>query len=111
SARMVRMEAARVLTLFRDGRPLPSAPENQAYWDALSEYREGQLALSDQPAAHLNLAVAHEGLGEWAEASEAYQAALRIDSGFVAAHVNLAMLYDRQRLEAMHAGDAGLADS
>lgn len=97
SVRLVRTEAARVLTLTAPGRYDRESESARAYWSALQEYREGQLALSDQAAAHLNLAVIHEQLGELDAAAEAYETALRIDSSFVPAHLNVAMLYNRMR--------------
>ncbi|MEX2400999.1 MAG: tetratricopeptide repeat protein, partial [Rhodothermales bacterium] len=81
----------------------------RAYWSALQEYRAGQLALSEQAAAHLNLAVIHEQLGALDSAATSYETALRMDSTFVPAHLNLAMLYNRMRQEAGDAQELGAA--
>jgi predicted CXXCH cytochrome family protein len=99
SVRLVRSEAARVLTMIAPGRYVRDAEGDAAYWSALEEYREGQLGLSDQAAAHLNLGVIHEQLGALSAAAEAYETALRIDSSFVPAHLNVAMLYEQMRGE------------
>lgn len=97
SVRVVRTEAARVLTMIAPDRYHRGREGDAAYWSALDEYRGGQHALGDQAAAHLNLALVHEQLGDLDAAAEAYQTALRIDSSFVPAHLNVAMLYDRMR--------------
>ncbi len=101
SVRLVRMEAAGILARTGAGRTPDTSErlDSDAFREALEEYRLGQLALSDQPAAHLNLATIHEGLNEFHEAEAAYRTALRLDSSFVPAHVNLAMLYTRRRDE------------
>lgn len=97
--RLVRAEAARTLTLLAPDRYArsPNTDISRAFFSALGEYREGQMAQADQAPAHLNLAVIHERLGEWQEAEASYRAAMRIDSSFVPAHLNLAMLYEQQR--------------
>lgn len=113
TVRLVRMEAARVITQLAPGRYAsdPKSDAAQAYWKALEEYRAGQLALSEQAASHLNLALIHENLGELTAAEEAYRTAIRLDSSFVPAHLNVAMLYDRKRGAAVEAGRAEEADA
>ena len=92
--RLVRMEAARLLLHAR--RDHFSKADRERWLFALEEYRKGQEALLDQPAAHLNLAVLFAGLNDERRAEEAYLWALRIDPAFVPARNNLAILYDRQ---------------
>ena len=87
-----------------DGAFVPAPAHEQAFEQALVEYVESQLVNSDQPGSHVNLAVVHEARGRRADAEEAYGAALDLDSTFVAAHLNLAMLYDELRMEAQRAG-------
>ena len=101
SVRLVRMEAARILAQTSASRFVraPDVDRFDAFWNAVEEYRAGQLALHDQAAAHLNLATIHEGLDEIRDAEEAYKMAIRLDSSFVPAHLNLAMLYNRMRDE------------
>lgn len=109
TARSVRMEAARVLAVFAGSRAAASSAAAPDFWAALTEYREGQLALTDQPAAHLNLALTYEGTGKFEEAIRGYRTALRLDTTFVPAHLNLAMLLSRARAESP--ADSPLADS
>jgi tetratricopeptide (TPR) repeat protein len=91
--RAVRVEAGRVLA------PLPPdsfEPAQRAKLDqALSEYKAAQYAVSDQPAAKLNLAVLSEGAGNVEAAERAYLKALSIDARFLPARHNLANLYNR----------------
>lgn len=101
SLRAVRVEAARILA--RVAGRTPAGPSD-AFERALAEYRQSLDAVSDQPEAHINRAVLHEQLSEYGEAEAAYRTALRLDSAFVPAHTNLAMLYDRQRTVAQQAG-------
>ncbi len=91
--RLVRTEAARAL-LNADRRTFPTA-EAELFHRALAEYVEGQRALSDQPAAHLNLAVVFAALGDLRKAEESYLWALKIDPDFLPARNNLAILYDQ----------------
>jgi tetratricopeptide (TPR) repeat protein len=92
-SRWVRAEAARVLSgigpqRFAD----PDAADTRRFNDALAEYRLGQEASADQPAAHMNLGVLQQNQGDAAGAREEYATALRIDPSFVPARFNLAML-------------------
>ena len=104
---LVRMEAARVLARIAPERyARDNASETATAWrNALQEYRDGQYALNDQAASHLNLAILHEHLGQSDSAAAAYRTAVRIDSTFVPAHLNLAMLLNRMR--APGGADAG----
>jgi tetratricopeptide (TPR) repeat protein len=92
--RLVRMEAARLLLHAR--RDHFSRADRERWLFALEEYKKGQEALLDQPAAHLNLAVLFAGLNDERRAEESYLWALRIDPTFIPARNNLAILYDRQ---------------
>ena len=92
TVRLVRMEAARVLSHLAAGRLLSEEHET-----ALGEYRTGQEALNDQAAAHFNLAVLLDRRRVWEEAEREYLTALRIDSTFVPARMNLAMSYNDRR--------------
>ncbi len=97
--RLVRMEAARALAHIAPERYVRNeGGEAAARWrSALNEYREGQRALNDQGASHLNLAILHERLGQPDSAAAAYRTAVRVDSSFVPAYLNLAMLLNRLR--------------
>ncbi len=97
--RLVRTEAARVLAQMAPERYARSeAGETAVAWrNALKEYRDGQRALNDQAASHLNLAILHEQLGQPDSAAAAYRTAVRVDSAFVPAYLNLAMLLNRLR--------------
>lgn len=91
--RAVRTEAARVLS--RAGRTELSRQDARAFEAALAEYLTGQRSLDDQPAAHLNMAVVYDNLGQVERAEQEYRLALRIDPGCVPARNNLAMLCNR----------------
>jgi tetratricopeptide (TPR) repeat protein len=90
--RAVRIEAARLLSVVP--RESLSVRDLRAFDAALEEYLAGQRFLGDQPAAHLNIAVAHANQGDAPAALGAYATALRLDPEFVPARVNRAMLYD-----------------
>lgn len=110
TVRAVRIEAARVLTHVQGRFPRSSdAPETQAFQSALAEYRESQRVVEDQPEAHLNLAIIHEQLEEWEQAEDRYRTAIRLDSSFVPAHLNLAMLLNRRRDELLQSGRSAQA--
>jgi tetratricopeptide (TPR) repeat protein len=51
--------------------------------------------VADQSAAHLNFGVIHTSQGRTDQAVADYRTALRLDSHFIPARVNLAMLYDQ----------------
>lgn len=91
--RSVRCEAARMLSALPRAR-LGSA---QAAFDkALAEYLNAQLAVADQPPAHLNLAVLYANLGRFPEAEAEYKTAIRMDGAFYPAKLNLATFYNQQ---------------
>lgn len=68
----------------------------EAFLKSLEEYRASQLVVSDQPGAHMNLALLAEALGQVEEQEREYKTALRIDPNFLPARNNLAMFYARQ---------------
>jgi predicted CXXCH cytochrome family protein len=94
SVLVVRIAAARSLAA------VPSevwSPTTRAVFDsAAAEYVVAQQANADRPEAHLNLGVFSADLGRFADAEASYRTALRLDSAFVQAAVNLADLYRAQ---------------
>ena len=111
--RLVRMEAARSLAQIAPERYVRNdAGEMAVAWrNALNEYRDGQRALNDQAASHLNLAILHEQLGQPDSAEAAYRTAVRVDSSFVPAWMNLAMLLNRLREEGGGDAEARIAEA
>ena len=92
--RAVRVEAARVFASIPAEQV--AARDKQAFEAALSEYVATQEALSDTPAARLNLAVLAASRGDAENAEELYRAALAIDPYFIPAALNLATMLDGQ---------------
>ncbi len=105
SVRVVRIEAARLLSRVAE-RYFRTRDTDRArpYWAALAEYETSLDNNNDQPAAHLNRALLKEQLNAPNEALKAYRTALRLDSAYIPAHVNLAMLLNRNRMAALQAG-------
>ena len=89
--RAVRIEAARVLV------PLTNADlsdtQRTLLLDVLEEYVGAQMTNADHPSAHTNVGNVRLQQGNLGVAELAYRDALRIDSTFVPAHLNLADLY------------------
>jgi tetratricopeptide (TPR) repeat protein len=71
-----------------------SEAQRQAFEKALAEYAATQVANSDWPSAHLNLAVVQGNQGLAGLAEKSYQTAIRLDPDFLPARVNLANLYN-----------------
>jgi tetratricopeptide (TPR) repeat protein len=70
------------------------APDQLGAFDrAADEYRTIQRYIADRPEGWTNLGAFEERLGAWAAAKRAYDEALKRDSAFVPARVNLANLY------------------
>ncbi len=92
--RLVRVEAARVLSVLHKHEL--SEADQQFFARALIEFEQRQMAASDQPGSHLNLASVWLNQGQPARAEEAIRTALRLDPKSVQALLNLAMLYDSQ---------------
>jgi predicted CXXCH cytochrome family protein len=92
SSASVRMAAARLLApvAARIGDPDVA----NAIEIALTDYRAAWLAQADQPESHHNLGDLHSAQGRPRDAEAAWLEALRIDSTFIPARVNLAMLYN-----------------
>ena len=91
--RAVRSEAARVLaSVPTQAFNSQQQPDFQA---AVQELTEAQVAMTDTPSAHLNLAVLQNRQGRAAEAEASYLTALRLDPAFLPARVNLANFYNR----------------
>jgi len=67
----------------------------RAFQAAVEEYRISQDLVSDQPGAHMNLALLAEALGDTKQLEQKYLDALRIDPLFLPARNNLGMVYAR----------------
>ena len=89
--RLVRMEAARVLSRVAPERL--SRTDQTALSLALAEYQRGQLAVADRAPAHHNLANIYANRGQLDRAEASYRTALRLAPSFLPARHNLAMLY------------------
>jgi tetratricopeptide (TPR) repeat protein len=96
--RSVRIEAARLLA----GSPPELFPLSQkaALDSAISERIESELISAERPESHLNLGLLYGQMGRLKDAEYELQTALRLDSGYVPALVNLADLYRIQQKEA-----------
>ena len=91
SIRAVRVEAARVLA------PVETASLSESQQTLLaqvtSEYVTAQMVNADHPSAHVNVGNLRLSQGALGTAERAYRDALRVDSTFVPAYLNLADLY------------------
>ena len=89
--RAVRIETALALADV----PPELLPEHDraALETSLTEYRDAQWANADRPEAHLNLGILAAARGNTRRATAAYERAIALEPGFVAAHVNLADLH------------------
>ena len=96
STKLVRTEAASVLASV----PRALMPRLDLLDRVTSEYVDAQLIHADRPEAHLNLGILHAGRGDLEGAQRALENALRVDSTFVPAFVNLADLLGAQGREA-----------
>ena len=92
--RLVRIEAARVLTSVEVTEL--DEPQRESFNSALAEFVDAQMAAADMPAPHLNLGVLHMRVGQLEEAEREYQTALRFDPLFLPARFNLVNLYNQQ---------------
>lgn len=90
--RAVRSEAARVLASVPPARF--GEAQRRAFVAALTEYESTQIAHSDWPSAHLNLAMVQANQGRTAAAEQSYRTAVRLDPDFLPARMNLARLYN-----------------
>lgn len=93
SIRAVRVEAARLLA------PIDPAALSDSQRTLLaqvtSEYVIAQMVNSDHPSAHVNVGNLRLSQGALVAAQRAYDDAIRVDSTFVPAYLNLADLYRR----------------
>ncbi|MEM9016864.1 MAG: multiheme c-type cytochrome, partial [Verrucomicrobiota bacterium] len=72
--------------------------QRSAFLAASDDFLEKQRAVSDRAAGHMDLALFHTDLGDYAKAEEAYRTASRVEPEFVPARVNLAeLLYSQNR--------------
>ncbi len=95
--RAVRIEAARVLSLVPEN--ALSAVQSKQLANAIDEYRQAQYANAERPQSHINLGLLSLRLQQYQQAEMHYQQALKLDSSFANAYVNLADLYRAQGLE------------
>jgi tetratricopeptide (TPR) repeat protein len=93
--RAVRLEAARLLASLMRQR-LPEKFREQLA-RAIEEYAQSQYVNADRPESHLNLGLIAVAVGDVQQAEQAYKTALRLDSRFSPAYVNLADLYRQQQ--------------
>ncbi|MBK8883772.1 MAG: tetratricopeptide repeat protein [Bacteroidales bacterium] len=73
-----------------------SDPVKKARREALQEYRDVNLYVSDFPGGRYNLAIMYANAGDLERAAESYRSAIRIDNLFYMAKVNLANVYNQQ---------------
>jgi len=90
--RMVRTEAARVLA--RVPRTDFSGDQRRKLQAALEELKASLMVNSDRAAAHVNLAILHENLGETKMAEQAYETAIHVEPQVTGPRTNLAALLD-----------------
>ncbi len=96
SVRSVRIEAARLLA----GSASALSPPGQiALNSAVLERIDSEMASAERPESHMNLGLLYTRLGRMRDAEIQLQTALRLDSAYVPAMVNLADLYRLQQRE------------
>jgi len=76
-----------------------SAEQRLAFDQAVNEYREAQLANADRAETHVNLGWLAMQLGQFDEAEASYRTAIRLQSSFIPAYINVADLYRAQNRE------------
>jgi Tfp pilus assembly protein PilF len=113
--RLVRIEAARVLSGVPDG--LLRGSQRQQLRGALAELERGLVINNDRAGSHVMRAILAENQDQHERAIQAYQDALYVEPGTSGPRTNLAALYDRlvemqQRRAAQAAarGDAAAGD-
>ena len=106
--RAVRLEAARALADVPQ--EAMTTTQRAVLSSAIAEYIAAQTENADRAFSHANLALLHTRLGRLQEAESAYREAMKRESGFVPAYVNLADLYRLQGRETEEASvlSAGL---
>lgn len=73
-----------------------SDPVKKARREALQEYRDVNLYVSDFPGGRYNLGIMYANAGNLEKAAESYRSAIKIDNLFYMAKVNLANVYNQQ---------------
>jgi Flp pilus assembly protein TadD len=91
--RVVRTEAARVLATV-PSRELPTRARER-FDQALEEFHAGLMMSNDRAAAHMTWGIVQENLGDYRQAIDAYETAMRVESGFAGPRTNLSAVYDR----------------
>lgn len=91
STRVLRMEAASLLAPVPDS--LLHRSEQSAFDRAAKEYEASQQYNADQPWGYVNLGVFASDRHDYVGAERFYREAIRIDSTWIPAYVNLADLY------------------
>ena len=90
----IRIEAAIRLSSVAEDQL--SDPVKKARKEALQEYADVNLYVSDFPGGRFNLGILYANSGELEKAAESYRAALKTDNLFYMAKVNLATVYNQQ---------------
>ena len=67
----------------------------EAFSSALAEYKNMNLYMADFPSGRMNLGLVHANQNELIEAAKQYEEAIKIDSLFFPAKVNLAITYSQ----------------
>ena len=93
--RAVRTEAGRSLAAVPP--TMLSPVQREQLKQALDEYVQSQMVNAERPSSFLNLGIVHAERGELNKAEEAYQTALKLESTFYPALVNLADVYRVQK--------------
>ena len=96
-ARLVRLEAARVLAVIRPETLDPTS--RAAYERAAAEFVAAQRVNDDRPESRTNLGTYFATRGRATAAETEFRAALALDPTFVPAYVNLADLYRAEQRE------------
>ena len=85
--------------------------ENELYALALHHFRQALPALAGDVAVQIGMARSYRGLGERARARDALLESLRLEPGNVAAHLELAGIYQDEKLYDQAAAQLGAAIS
>jgi tetratricopeptide (TPR) repeat protein len=95
--KVVRAEAARVLAALPDY--MFSYNERAELERVIDDYIEIQMAIADNPTAHLNLGVLYMYRGGYDKAEACYKQAIQLEPDFSLAYINLADLYRQKHQE------------